>query len=318
MQIFRFLASWCGATLIILCMSELVFFNEDAVVDMINIEGVPYPTLVALEMFAIYLALMLVFLAALRLSGAGNVAAIVLCGAIAGWAIEGVIIPVVYEAPPFSYAWTAISWHMVFDVMIGWLGLIWLMQRERLVTVALATVLAGALWGYWSTWIWGDGLRLEPSQFIVYSGAITFVLIAGAMMSVFGRASLMKLPKWICWLSCVVALGFGVLTGLPYGIFAVGLAAIVAFNCFALWRLSTNRPDAGFLVTYLKTPVRWRNAIPILALWPAAVASYAALYAVDYQMPLEDITALFLVIGVLIWLWAIAKGLFHKRGNQAG
>jgi len=70
-----------------------------------------------------------------------------------GIAIEGVPVPVVYEAMPFTIVWTSLAWHGLGSFGVGVVGMRWVMRQSW--TVMVSTLFAiGIFLGIWGGYFW--------------------------------------------------------------------------------------------------------------------------------------------------------------------
>jgi len=115
-----------------------------------------YPVTLRLDSWMIFLfyGLATIFPAFLlaRFPNTGWPGVIVAAG-LMGIAIEGVPVPVVYEAMPFTIVWTSLAWHGLVSFGVGVVGM-----RDRLSSKALDT--------QWSSYcgLWGGALLCFQSR----------------------------------------------------------------------------------------------------------------------------------------------------------
>ena len=101
-----------------------------------------------------------------------------------GFFIEGIPVPVVYEAIPFTIFWTSISWHALISAALGVWGFRVLFARAGRSMQILCCLLAGLYLGAWSVelwslrefagpeWVWTP---VEPVAFQMAVGWLVFI-----------------------------------------------------------------------------------------------------------------------------------------------
>ena len=110
-------------------------------------------------------------------------AALFLVGAAYGWLLEGAVVTTLYgtdaSAPfPISLSVTALSWHALISVMLGWH-----LMRRALASGGIAPVLVnaavvGIFWGAWapSQWFSQPPLQTDALAFLAYASLTTALL----------------------------------------------------------------------------------------------------------------------------------------------
>jgi len=305
----RLAGALTGAGLVTLFFSEFFFFNEAPALSVI---GAPSPGaavagIAALWLF--YIGFALVLGAALSAARSARWEALVLAGCLFGWTVEGTAVPVVYEAVPVSWFWTAVGWHMPVDVLLGVFGLAWLMRRSWVVAAAGALLL-GCLWGAWTTWTWSDGARIAPEAFARYAATTGGALVLGTALLAPLVPWLWAMPRWLCGAAGLTALAFAGLTGLAHPVGAAGLSALVALTCLALSRLRRTAPPGPLpLQAAASAPLRPVAVKALaLALSPlAASAVYAALWHGDLQPASEETIFFLLLLASCVFFAAICR-----------
>lgn len=142
-----------GCSLIVLFFSEYFFLNEGVTEHLHATLRSPKLLLLNLfEMSIFYLLAVAPAILVLSYTRVSSIWGLFLVGAIAGYCIEGLVVPVIYMELPISILWTALSWHPIIDVMIGlWVLQIWLRKKSILFNFIACSVM-GVVWGIWSTW----------------------------------------------------------------------------------------------------------------------------------------------------------------------
>ncbi|PJF39576.1 MAG: hypothetical protein D6737_16005 [Chloroflexi bacterium] len=179
---FNHLALIIGSGLIIAFFSELFFLNEGPTLDIISRFSHPESLIgLTVELSFWYSLFALWLLVPIALFNVRNRWAFFLAASVCGWAIEGLVIPVMYTDVPFSLVWPSLGWHVLVDIFIGWWFLRKILQKNNyLLTATIATCL-GLFWGFWATWFWdgGEFPPIKPDSFTIFTFAATMLLIIG-------------------------------------------------------------------------------------------------------------------------------------------
>lgn len=215
--------------------------------------------------------------------------ALVLAGAICGWAIEGSAIPIMYEELWGSLLWPAASWHVLVNVLLGWWWLRRVLEERSARFTAVVFVGMGVVWSVWATWFWpldGTGTIAEatapmaPTDFAFLAFLSSTVLAFGYwILDRFGSRRFVtgKAP-----LAILIAAGF-VLSILGSTVFVPILAVLVGLASFVLDRNRRTERDGDILARFAHSirPSRY----PLLFLMPAAaVVLYPILHANDVSI----------------------------------
>ncbi len=288
-----------GAGLLTLFFSEYFFFNEEPALALI---GPAPPVIPILRMWAFYIGFVLVLCATLSAFRVRRWEGIVLAGCVFGWAVEGMVIPAVYEAVPISLFWTSVGWHMPVDVFLGLFGII-LLLRQRWLVVLAGSVGLGCLWALWTTWLWGEPGAPSPDAFVEFTFFAGAVLILGAALLAPVFPMLWALPRTAAVAVAGVAVALTLIQGMAY---PAGLAMLVCLISTCLWAL--NRTAGKSPSPSL--PPSPAPALKALGLAPAPVVAatcYAALWEADQQFVTQDVILFLLFLSVCGFLWSLAR-----------
>ena len=263
-------AALLGTALLFFFFSELFFYNEFAALPLVTGNATQ-----ALEhsvaMTGFYVAFALPFLTALAWFNIRTLSGLFLAGCLYGWACEGAIIPQVYEAPPFSFLWTAISWHGLVDAMIAFWLLPLALARGIWPTLGLALGL-GLFWGYWLTWPGDSPEALPPEAAFRYTALASLPLFLGLACLSYAEDAAWRFPKWPGLIGSLCLLPFAAIMGAGQPVAALGLAALVLVTLLSLRlepRLTSTTPGASY------PAARW-HWMTLGLLPPAAALTYLA------------------------------------------
>lgn len=293
------LATRLGVGLILYAFSELIFVNEAPAVALLALmdgSGAPGPIVM---MIAWYTGFAAIFLAALRWRGPQGLIGLMLAAMLAGWAIEALLVPVVYEGPPVSFLWPSIGWHALIDIGLGWFGLRLALRHLALPLLLIVLSLAGIAWGIWSTWVLTDpesaSAAIPAAEFPAYAAAVAALWIGGTILSDLappspraGRAELV--------FAALASAGLFALTGLAFWPWALVLLASVALVLAAL----RHAPDwgAGLLARLENRPQPWRYlALPVMPV--AAMLTYLWMIDSGRSVPVIPVAGALMTLGAL-------------------
>ena len=170
-----------GSGLIILFFSEFFFVNEGPVLSVISqLSDIPALALTIIQLTSWYALFALWLLIPIQVFKVRSIWALYLCACLCGWAIEGLIIPVLYTDLPFSILWPSLSWHVFVNILFGWMGLRKLLLRNHYLLTAAIALAMGLFWGFWATWFWdGSQTPIDPRSFFLFTLFATTLLLAG-------------------------------------------------------------------------------------------------------------------------------------------
>lgn len=283
----RFAAAWAGATLTTLFFSEFLFWNEGVATFLVHLD---FEGLAVILGYYAFCALVLAAALSRGASASMSWPVWVIAGCLFGWTVEGAVVPATYEAPPLSFLWTAIAWHMPIDVLWG----VWLLPRILAAGPAWAAILAclgtGAFWGFWTTWIWVD-TRPTPEMFAQFAlSAFLFAWPGLWLLARFGPA-LPTLWPGAQRLTAILALCLFVVTGSVSPIWAALLVAIVVGVALLLPRKEAQCAAA-------LRPVS-RSRTGILVLIPvSAIIAYALCHRADFGIDTGLVAALLMIFAL--------------------
>lgn len=309
------LLSALGTALVLGFFSEFYFLNEGPVFDLLEaLEENPIASVFGFgELILYYVLFAYPFLIAFGNFQVGNWRGLLLAGGLYGLAAEALVVPVVYEAPPFSFVWTSLSWHTLIDVMLGW-WLLRLAMRSGWLWAIAAPVALGAFWGVWATWFWGEapGTALSLGEFAKVAGYTSVGLLIGIWLADRAPISAFR-AGWIeIVLVAVISLALFATTALPYlPILPLAILALVALTALAV------RAQAGGAVApslaRLDTPPPVHRYLVLPLLPAAAVGSYAAVLATGFQLDAELVVLPMTFLGAASFLFVLVAAFVSKR-----
>lgn len=304
MRAARRYAGIAGLSSVLLVFSEFVFLNEAAVAPLLTDASASEAARHVGALLLFYFLFGAIFAAVVSAYGAATVAALMLAGALCGWGIEAVLVPVAYEAVPFSFAWPSLGWHMLVNVGLG-LWLLPALMASRTHVAALALTLAmGLLWGIWASWVWIEGLRPDPARFALYAAGVIALLIAG--YAVLGRAGAetFAMGRVERMAVAILAVAPALVVGHPFMPWPIVLAGLVAATLAALSR--GTHGDRGLTRLPLAVSPLAPGRLALLAgLAPGAAAGYAWMHARGRPVEVDLVAAPLIFAGSAVFLWAV-------------
>lgn len=153
-----------------------------------------------------------------------------------GFLIEGIPVPVLYSAVPFTILWTSIAWHAVVSGGIGLWAFRVLCARNGLVVQLVGCAVVGLYLGLWSVELWS--LREAGAAWVWTStGDVAYQFAAGWAMFVAGHIALdlavrfsavplaFECPALAVVTTALFVVGFGIAM-FPLSLVLPGLAAL--------------------------------------------------------------------------------------------
>ena len=295
-----------GVSSVLLVFSEYVFLNEGVVAPLLSGPPDAAALLHVGEMLLFYLVFGAAFAAVVSAFGAGTLAALLLAGALCGWAIEALLVAVVYEAVPLSYAWPSLGWHMIVDVWVGLSVLPALLAARSAPVALMAAVGAGLVWGAWASWIWVEGLRPTPAGFAGYAAFVVAFLIAAYAVVGWAGAAAFGYGRWERRVIALICLALALVTGLP---FLPWLAALAALAGLALAALAFGGRSARGLdrLPLARAPLPPARLGLLAAAAPAAGLGYWWMEAGDRMLDVELVAVPLTFLGIGLFLWALLR-----------
>jgi hypothetical protein len=256
------------------------------------------------------------FLVVARGFNSAGWAGLVLSGAIAGWAIEALIIPLAYEAPPISFFWPSIGWHAVVDVILGWALLRWMMRRWPVWRQLVAFAGLGGVWALWAGLFWAEDPALVlpgVAGFASFTGVVGAIWLLGMVLADHPIARF-RPTTGDALVALFTALPTGIAMGVSFGVWGLALGG---FASLTLWALRRGCAGEGFEDRHLAAAPPSVSYLATLAM-PAAAALCFTLLPAEMDQGLSFlITIPLLAIGTFLWAAAIIRlGLRSGPGRE--
>lgn len=231
-----------------------------------------------------YSVMAFVFLSLLARFRVATVWALFLAGAAFGWLLEGLVVQTTYENLPLSISFTALSWHALITIWVGWYAV----RRALLAgprSILLWAAAIGLFYGFWaiSWWVEPDGGVAHPLDFARFALLTSLLLIVAYW--VYDRT----VPSFFVP-NRIAEIAVALLLAVYFVLVAVRAAPVAAILLPALLgalflALRHNRRLAGqgsLLDSPARTAKPW-HYLCLLALPLTATAFYSAAFFLDLR-----------------------------------
>ena len=309
------LAAVVGAALVLQFFSEFYFMNEGpAAAAARGLVALPEMA----ELTAWYGLFAYVFLIVLDRCAVRSLAGLLLAGSIFGWAVEGLVIPMVYEAPPLSFLWPSVSWHALIDVIAGWFLLRLAMRRLAWPWLALLFAGLGVAWAFWASWTWGGtgeaAVVFTPAEFrtIVLVSATSWMI--GTILADIGARTGFEASRWEVGAVGLAAISLFAITGVSFLPWSAALALVVVLTCGALFWARGAGPRHDLLAPLTTPPPP--GAYVAMPLMPVAAGlTYPVVLDHDLAIPADAVILLLVPLGALGFVWALVQAVREGRST---
>lgn len=234
---------------------------------------------------------------------------IFLAGALFGWLTEGVIVQTVYADLPLSISFTALGWHALLSVGVGWYALRRAIQRSIRDTVWFSSLI-GLIYGFWAItwWVEPDGMVTTPGTFFQFSLVATIFAVLAYWAFDATLPSHWKPAKG----SIITAGGLIILYFLIVAVPAVPISALILPLLIAsvlLPLLRNKRASApGSLLELVPQSLPFPRYLPLLLIPVVATGFYSLAYLLEWRVPTNWVLyALVTPAGFILWIIAIIK-----------
>lgn len=235
-----------------------------------------------------------------------------------GFAIEGIPVTVLYEALPFTIAWTSLAWHALLSAGLGYLVFRRVMSGQNWRTMIALNLGLGLGLGIWGGYIWNATEIPNSSDVLfVWTGPAIFMkqFLLGYALFIGGHVVLdwqatHRQPAHSVTFAILglILLGFysfgSLLEVFPYSIL---LPALVGISLFALNK-GQNAPENDWLKNLVSHRIPAQNYGASLALPLGAYFGYLLIFLPKVEFEANVLIVLTCVpLSVSLWLISLFK-----------
>jgi len=240
-----------------------------------------------------------------------------LAGTAFGWITEGIYAMTFFGNGgiplPFTIVWTAIAWHALITVLIGWYYLyISMANRSYLHTLAFSAGL-GLFWGVWAVaWIFETPpLVATSTAFIAHALIATLILTIAFWIVPKLRPELFRPSKYEYGALLAIAVLFTAFVTIPSVLFAAPILLLAFTLLYALLRRNRAKtPPETNILSVFSTHVTVGKCACLFAMPLTAIVVYIGLNSAGLVFP-SNIATLYVTsaIGSVVFLISIYKTL---------
>ncbi|MBL8097470.1 MAG: hypothetical protein JNL73_25035 [Anaerolineales bacterium] len=243
---------------------------------------------------------------------------IFLAGAVFGWLVEGVFVQTTYEALPLSISWTALAWHALLSVGVGWLAVRHAL-RHSFIASGLWAAAIGLGYGLWAIcwWLEPDGGVALPLDFAVFTATATGLWIVAHALFTWAEPALQRPSRLLTAISAgSLALWFA-FVAVPTVPIAMGvLPILLGLAGLGLW--GHRRMNAAPTPLSSAGRIRQLRYLALLALPVTATLVYTLAYAVDLRVQTNWVVYLITTsLGFVLFVLAGLRG-WPRRSRPMG
>lgn len=207
-----------------------------------------------------------------------NIWALFLAGAVFGWLGEGVIVQTTYEMLPLSISFTALAWHALITVWIGWYAVHKSLHSTHPFSTLKLCVVIGLCYGMWAImwWLEPDGGVSSILEFGMFSFIATILSIPAYWLADWSSSENFRPTRWIniFILSLFVLIFF--LVVVPTNTLALIILPILLGLAYLGLRWNRINEENGSLLNKFNQPVSVWKYFSLLAI-PFVSAPFYAL-----------------------------------------
>ncbi len=273
----------------------------------------------ALEIVLIYAILGQFFALTLRRFQVRGFTGFFVTAGLFGFMIEGIPVPVLYQALPFSIAWTSLAWHALITVSVGFL-----LYRQVMAAPSLARAIAlnaaiGTALGIWNAYTWNATTTPgSPQTVFIWQSLTDFAtqFLIGYALFIAGHLILDRFPpktqppsvRQYGLFGALVALAFVLGPFMAYFPLSMMLPLLVLIS-FASLTTGRASPTTPWLADLFALSIPPRHYAASLALPTAALASYALVAGLRLEWETNAVIGgATVVISSLLWMFSLLRG----------
>lgn len=214
-----------------------------------------------------------------------NIWALFLAGAVFGWLGEGIVVQTTYESLPLSISFTALAWHALITVWIGWYAIRKSLRASNPFSTLKLSLAIGLCYGLWAImwWFEPDGGVSSVAEFATFSFAAVILAIPAYWLADWSSSESFHPSRWVS----VVILSMFALMFFFIVVPTVPLAIIILPILLGLaylglrWNRLTEAD--GSMLTNFNNPVPAWKYFSLLGIPVAGVSFYALAALLNFQ-----------------------------------
>jgi len=214
-----------------------------------------------------------------------NIWALFLAGAVFGWLGEGIVVQTTYESLPLSISFTALAWHALITVWIGWYAIRKSLHASNPFSTLKLSLTIGLCYGLWAImwWLDPDGGVSTIAEFAKLSFASTIFAIPAYWLADWSSSESFRPNRWasiaIVGLFALMFL-FVVVPSNPLTIIILPILLGLAYLGLR-WNRSSEE-DGSMLIDFNVPAPAWKY-LSLLGIPAAGVSFYALAASLQLQ-----------------------------------
>ena len=140
-----------------------------------------------------------VFLLIVSYFKVNNIWSLFLAGAVFGWLGEGIVVQTTYESLPLSISFTALAWHALITVWIGWYAIRKSLHASNPFSTLKLSLTIGLCYGLWAImwWLEPDGGVSSVAEFAAFSFASAILAIPAYWLADWSSSEPFRPNRWV-------------------------------------------------------------------------------------------------------------------------
>lgn len=232
-----------------------------------------------------YSLMAFVFLLIVSYFKVNNIWALFLAGAVFGWLGEGIVVQTTYESLPLSISFTALAWHALITVWIGWYAIRRSLRASNPFSTLKLSLTIGLCYGLWAImwWLEPDGGFSSVAEFASFSFAAVVLAIPAYWLADWSSSESFHPNHWVS----IAIVGMFALMFFFVAVLTVPLAIIILPTLLGLaylgLRWNRSSEAEGSMLTSFSNPVPAWKYLSLLGIPFAGVSFYALAASLNLQ-----------------------------------
>ncbi|HMR98436.1 MAG TPA: hypothetical protein PKE62_04200 [Anaerolineales bacterium] len=269
-----------------------------------------------------YSLMAFVFLLIVSYFKVNNIWALFLAGAVFGWLGEGIVVQTTYESLPLSISFTALAWHALITVWIGWYGIRRSLHASNPFSTLKLSLTIGLCYGLWAImwWLEPDGGVSSIAEFATFSFVAATLAILAYWLADWSSSESFRPNRWV---SVVIVSMFALMfffVAVPIVPLAIIILPILLGLAYLGLRWNRLTEAKGSMLTGFNNPVSAWKYLSLLGIPAAGVSFYALAASLNLQWQTNWILYLittplgFILFGVSMYKLRKRKSIVQLSG----